>query len=245
MTWADQIAGLPLVSNRISSRRLHGGDELKKYVPLLRMLRELSAAMDDPFCQVVTVRPGGTPRLERANLRQEIEKITEFLDNFLNWHWSTRYLNARNILIAQLRWIIRSRNRQSTFAVTEEQFWEALRQLDKRPNRGDIWVLLTSAAVSLTATGSSIQVYEQGINLLPRPTTHDHQIHTGITFHLPKDHLWMHFERRYCDQTNVRLSIKYKIQLIGGDPRSGDDACLVIATDEEFLVLADSEVQQQ
>jgi hypothetical protein len=112
LTWADHIAGLPLVSNRTSSRRIHGGAELKQYAPLLGVLRELSSAIDDSFCEVVVVRPSGSSRLEKLDLRQEVKRTAEFLDSFMNWHWYVRHVNVRNYLIAGLRWEIRERTQK-------------------------------------------------------------------------------------------------------------------------------------
>jgi hypothetical protein len=131
---------------------------------------------------------------------------------------------------------------QATFEVSEAKFQETLAPLQTPSDTRDIWVSLTSVVASLTATGSSVQLGEHTISLLPRRTAHDHLHHTGIIFFLPEKALPT-YERRYDGAGNVRLSAEYRVRMLGSD--RDDIVQLVIATAEELLIVAASESRKQ
>jgi hypothetical protein len=108
-SWTFYIAAIPLLPNRPSRRRVHSHKVLRKHRSLVGALRQLAKEIDDPFCDV-SIQSTIDYRTEKiSSLGKRVAETSDFLEQFLSWDWYIRDRNARNALIAELRWNIRER----------------------------------------------------------------------------------------------------------------------------------------
>jgi hypothetical protein len=107
--WADYIAALPLVPNEPTTRRIHSKTDFRKYLPLVRELREFAANVNAPFVDVGIVSKTDLPDTALRTFPEDLLKTASMLEHFLSWDYSIRHVNPRNALIAELRWTIRYR----------------------------------------------------------------------------------------------------------------------------------------
>jgi hypothetical protein len=108
-TWADYLAALPFLSNWPARRKIHRHSTLRKYVPLVAMLRHVARKADDPFCGFHIMSKSDLSVEENLNRGKYLRQTAEFLKKFLSWDWYMRDKNPRNYCIAVLRGIIRER----------------------------------------------------------------------------------------------------------------------------------------
>jgi hypothetical protein len=108
-SWADYIAALPLLPNNPSTRRIHHKISFRKYLPLVRELREIAAEVKMPFVEVTIFGTKDYALRAIRTLPEDLLKAAEMLEHFFSWDYYVRYVNPRNALIAELRWTIRSR----------------------------------------------------------------------------------------------------------------------------------------
>lgn len=108
-TWADYVAALPFLPNRPARRQLHRPNALRKYLPLVNILREFGTKVDNPFCEKHIVSIADCSIEDPRTLAKDLLQTAELLKKVLSWSWYTREKNPRNALIAELRSTIRSR----------------------------------------------------------------------------------------------------------------------------------------
>lgn len=104
--WADYIAAMPLLPDKASARRIHYAIRSGKYLRLIQELRELANA-PDPFREVAIFAARDYPK--GADLREDLLKTASVLEAYCSWNYYVRYLNPRQALLAELRWMIRCR----------------------------------------------------------------------------------------------------------------------------------------
>jgi hypothetical protein len=108
-SWADYIAAIPFLPNRLSRRRIHVKTRLQKHRPLVGALRKIAQQLNDPFCDVSIQGDKDLSVDEVLRLSKRLNETAEFIEKFLSWDWCTRDRNPRNAVIAELRWQIRWR----------------------------------------------------------------------------------------------------------------------------------------
>jgi hypothetical protein len=108
-SWADYIAALPLLPNKPSTRRIHLKTSVRKYLPLVRELREFATTLGSPFVNLEIFGSRDYPQFNPRTVREEVLKTASTLEYFLSLDYCVRYLNSRNAVIAELRWTIRFR----------------------------------------------------------------------------------------------------------------------------------------
>ena len=107
--WADCIAAIPFLPNRLSRRRIHLQSTLQKHWPLVRAMRLMQRKLNDPFCEVSIASIRDLSPGELIRLKKLVKETTDFVEKFLTWNWYARDSNPRNAVIAELRWQIRER----------------------------------------------------------------------------------------------------------------------------------------
>jgi hypothetical protein len=108
-SWADYVAAIPLVPNKLSTRRVHRKSSLRKYWPLVRHLRRLAENLNTPFVEMGFWGLRDHPVETADSLRQSFLNAASIVEHFLSWDYYVRHRNPRNTLIASLRWEIRYR----------------------------------------------------------------------------------------------------------------------------------------
>jgi hypothetical protein len=106
LTLADYVALIPLVPNRTAARHIHSDARFKKYLPLLKQLRNFEKSLKDPFCEIRIMSDYET---EVGQITADVSRAATTLEHFLSWNWSARRRNPRNTLIACLRSAIRNK----------------------------------------------------------------------------------------------------------------------------------------
>jgi hypothetical protein len=135
--------------------------------------------------------------------------------------------------------------KRSSFYISPKEFLERLGSLHPKSGVRSLWVSLRSTLVSLTANTSNIQLGEQAITFLPQQLSPDHLAHNGITVWLPSEDEW-DCEQRFDGEGNERLSLVFAFRWHIEDGQQKDDPLIiVVATDEGFLTLPDSESRVQ
>jgi hypothetical protein len=105
-SWADYLAAIPFLPNKQTHRRIRRSRELRRYGPLVRILRELVANVQNPFCEVLFQGSKKPNEKDLENLTKRLDETAEFLEHLLSWDWCTREVNPQNHAIACLRWEI-------------------------------------------------------------------------------------------------------------------------------------------
>jgi hypothetical protein len=82
---------------------------MRKFQPLVEVLRDFGRQLDDPFSSVnrVTTKDREIPLGEDS--RGLAVGAASFIEKFISWDWCVTERNPRNLLIAELRWNIRER----------------------------------------------------------------------------------------------------------------------------------------
>lgn len=109
--WADYISALPLLPNKPSTRQIHYATSSRKYLPLVRELREFTECVG-PFREVQIFTRKDYPVSAIGTLREDLSKAASMLECYLSWNYSVRHVNPRHAVIAELRWTIRYRTRK-------------------------------------------------------------------------------------------------------------------------------------
>src|ERR1700687_536456 len=105
--WADYIAGIPLVPNKPTTRRIHRKTKFRKHLSLVRELRALG--VNDSFKQVTLVSERDYPTSSICSFGADLLKAASVLEYLFSCDYVVRRVNPRNALIAGLRWTIRYR----------------------------------------------------------------------------------------------------------------------------------------
>jgi len=109
-SWADYVAAIPLVPKQPSRSRFHRQASLRKHRPLVTALRDFARQCADPFLEKRPILPADLPSNE--NPADFANRVASLVETFLSWDWYIRERNPRNVLIASLRWEIKSRTRK-------------------------------------------------------------------------------------------------------------------------------------
>lgn len=109
LTWADYLASIPFLPNQPSRRQIRSSKELRKYLQVVRILRNLGCSISDPFTEVVIQTDKDIDCREINTLGKRVSEAADFLSEVLQWDWSSRNRNPRNTMIAVLRAQIRFR----------------------------------------------------------------------------------------------------------------------------------------
>lgn len=104
--WTDYLAAIPFLPNNRTRRRIRRSKELRRYRPLVRILRESAAQLQNPFCEVLFQGSKRPNDKDLENLAKRLDETAEFLENLLSWDWCIREVNQQNYAIACLRWEI-------------------------------------------------------------------------------------------------------------------------------------------
>ena len=107
--WADYIAAIPFLKTQPARWRVHRGNTLRKYLPLVEVLRDFGRRPDDPFRSVDLITTKDTHIPVGEDLRGLAAGAASFIEKFISWDWCVTERNPRNALIAVLRWTIRDR----------------------------------------------------------------------------------------------------------------------------------------
>lgn len=107
--WADYIAAIPFLENLPARRRFHRGSTMRKYRPLVKVLRDFGRQLDDRFSSVSLITTKDTDIELGEDLRGLAAGAASFIEKFISWDWCVIERNPRNSLIAELRWTIRAR----------------------------------------------------------------------------------------------------------------------------------------
>jgi hypothetical protein len=103
-SWADYIAAIPLLENRPSRSHFHRRSSLRKYLPLVRALRNFARQFDDPFREPILISTRNRTILLHEAARDLADRAASVIEEVLSFEWYIRERNPRNALIAELRW---------------------------------------------------------------------------------------------------------------------------------------------
>jgi hypothetical protein len=133
---------------------------------------------------------------------------------------------------------------KSSFEVSEEVWLETLSKVSSEKTPRTLWVSLRSRIVRLLATPFQFQVYGRAIHLLLPQQSPADPPQIEIVVFLPELGVGV-YEKRTNEKGQIRLSMLYPATRYGDRLSREDFVYFVIATNEEFLTVPDSETLLQ